>query len=43
LAFSDLEIPLVISSGDTHQTMLAPKLEAKFTQLLQLKEDDRYD
>lgn len=39
-AFSDLEIPLTISSGETHQTMLAPKLEAKFTQLLQLKEDD---
>ena len=40
LAFSDLEIPLTISSGETHQTMLAPKLEAKFAQLLQLKEDD---
>jgi protein-L-isoaspartate(D-aspartate) O-methyltransferase len=39
-AFSDLEVPLTISSGETHQTMLAPKLEAKFTQLLQLKEDD---
>jgi len=40
LAFSDLELPLIIPAGDTHQTMLAPKLEAKFTQLLQLKEDD---
>lgn len=40
LAFSDLEIPLTISAGETHQTMLTPKLEAKFTQLLQLKEDD---
>ncbi len=40
LAFSDLEIPLTIAAGETHQTMLAPKLEAKFAQLLQLKEDD---
>lgn len=40
LAFSDLDIPLTIAAGETHQTMLAPKLEAKFTQLLQLKEDD---
>ena len=39
-SFSDLDIPLTISAGETHQTMLAPKLEAKFTQLLQLKEDD---
>ena len=40
LAFSDLEIPLTISSGETHQTMLSPKLEATMTQLLQLQADD---
>ena len=40
LAFSDLEIPLSLTTGDTHQTMLAPKLEAKLMQLLQLKEND---
>jgi protein-L-isoaspartate(D-aspartate) O-methyltransferase len=40
LAFSDVEIPLVVQSVDTHQTMLAPKLEAKLAQALMLKTDD---
>lgn len=40
LAFSDMDIPLTLATGDTHQTMLAPKLEARLLQLLQLKEDD---
>lgn len=40
LAFSDLEIPLVMPSGDTHQTMLTPKIEARFAQALDLSPDD---
>lgn len=40
LAFSDFEIPLVLQSGDTHQTMLSPKMEARLAQLLLLKTDD---
>lgn len=40
LAFSDLEIPLVLPSGDTHQTMLSPKIEARFAQALALTQDD---
>lgn len=37
LAFSDLEIPLIIDSVDTHEVMLAPKIEARLAQELQLK------
>lgn len=40
LAFSDLEIPLVVHGEDTHQTMLAPKLEARLAQALALKPAD---
>ena len=39
-AFTDLEIPLVLQSGDTHQTMLSPKMEARLAQLLLLKPED---
>src|SRR5690625_1884894 len=37
LAFSDIEIPLIIDSVDTHEVMLAPKIEARLAQELQLK------
>jgi protein-L-isoaspartate(D-aspartate) O-methyltransferase len=40
LAFSDLEIPLVINSVDTRESMLAPKVEARLAQELQLKASD---
>jgi len=40
LAFSDLEIPLQINGVDTHETMLAPKFEARFAQDLQLQPAD---
>ncbi|NLY64495.1 MAG: protein-L-isoaspartate O-methyltransferase [Alcaligenaceae bacterium] len=40
LAFSDLEIPLEVNGIDTHETMLAPKTEARLAQDLQLKPDD---
>lgn len=40
LAFSDLEIPLIISSVDTHEVMLRPKLEARLAQELLLEPDD---
>jgi protein-L-isoaspartate(D-aspartate) O-methyltransferase len=40
LAFSDLEIPLIMPAGDTHQTMLTPKMEARLAQALGLKPDD---
>ena len=40
LAFTDMEVPLVIQSTDTHQFMLSPLLEAMVTQRLQLKPDD---
>ena len=40
LAFSDLEIPLVIHGADTLQTMLTPKLEARLAQALQLRSTD---
>lgn len=40
LAFMDLEIPLIVQSTDTHQTMLAPKMEARLAQMLALKSDD---
>jgi protein-L-isoaspartate(D-aspartate) O-methyltransferase len=40
LAFCDMEIPLQIHGIETHQAMLAPKLEARLTQSLQLNPDD---
>lgn len=40
LAFSDLEVPLVVHGEDTHQTMLCPKLEARLAQALALKPAD---
>lgn len=40
LAFSDLEIPLQINGVDTSETMLAPKIEARFAQDLQLQPTD---
>jgi len=40
LAFSDTELPLVINSVDTHETMLAPRVEARLAQELQLKPTD---
>ena len=40
LAFSDLEIPLIVQSVDTHQTMLSPKLEARLAGALLLTSED---
>ena len=40
LAFSDVELPLVINSVDTRETMLVPKVEARLAQDLQLKPTD---
>ena len=40
LAFSDLEIPLVVHGIDTHQVMLTPKLEARLAQALSLKAEE---
>lgn len=40
LAFCDLEVPLVVHGEDTHQVMLAPKLEARLAQALALKPAD---
>ncbi|MER1967521.1 protein-L-isoaspartate O-methyltransferase [Castellaniella sp. GW247-6E4] len=40
LAFSDLELPLVIDGVDTRETMLSPKVEAKLAQELLLEPTD---
>lgn len=40
MAFSDVEIPLIINAIDTHETMLTPKVEARLAQELQLKPTD---
>ncbi len=40
LAFSDIEIPLIIDAVDTHETMLTPKLEARLAQELLLQPTD---
>src|SRR5690606_13262451 len=40
LAFSDVELPLVINAVDTHETMLTPKVEARLIQELQLQSTD---
>lgn len=40
LAFSDVELPLIINANDTHETMLTPKVEARLAQELQLTPTD---
>lgn len=40
LAFSDLEVPLVVHGVDTKQVMLFPKIEARLAQTLALKAED---
>ncbi len=40
MAFSDVEIPLIINAIDTRETMLTPKVEARLAQELQLKPTD---
>src|SRR5690625_3174863 len=40
MAFSATELPLIIDSVDTNETMLRPTIEARFTQELQLKPTD---
>jgi protein-L-isoaspartate(D-aspartate) O-methyltransferase len=40
LAFSDVELPLIINSVNTRETMLMPKVEARLAQELQLKPSD---
>jgi protein-L-isoaspartate(D-aspartate) O-methyltransferase len=40
LAFSDVELPLVINAVDTRETMLTPKVEARLMQELQLAPSD---
>ncbi|MFW8564975.1 protein-L-isoaspartate O-methyltransferase family protein [Orrella sp. 11846] len=40
IAFSDLEVPLVIHGVDTMQTMLPPRMEARLTQALMLNAND---
>lgn len=40
LAFSDLEVPLVIHGVDTKQVMLSPKVEARLAQALALTSED---
>jgi len=40
MAFSDVELPLVINSVDTRESMLTPKVEARLAQELQLKPTD---
>ncbi len=40
LAFSDVELPLILNSVDTRETMLTPKVEARLAQELQLKPTD---
>jgi len=40
MAFSDTELPLIIDSVDTNETMLCPVIEARFTQELQLQPTD---
>ncbi len=40
LAFSDIEIPLIINAVDTHEVMLTPKHEARLAQDLLLQPND---
>ena len=40
MAFSDVDLPLIINAIDTHETMLSPKLEARLAQELLLDSTD---
>lgn len=40
MAFSDVELPLILNSIDTRETMLTPKVEARLAQELMLKPTD---
>lgn len=40
VAFTDTELPLIVNSIDTNETMLSPVIEARLTQELQLKPTD---
>ncbi len=40
LAFADIELPLVINSVDTRESMLAPRVEARLAQELRLQPTD---
>ncbi len=40
MAFSDVELPLIINAIDSHETMLTPKVEARLAQELQLESSD---
>lgn len=40
LAFADVELPLIVNNTDTHETMLAPKVEARLAQELLLRPTD---
>jgi len=40
LAFADVELPLIVNNVDTYETMLAPKVEARLAQELQLTPSD---
>lgn len=40
LAFSDVELPLIVNSIDTRETMLTPKVEARLAQELLLQPTD---
>lgn len=41
LAFTDCELPIKINGKDTGHTMLAPKIEAKFLQEVEIKPTDK--
>lgn len=41
LAFTDCELPIKINGKDTGQTMLAPKIEGKFLQEVEIKPTDK--
>lgn len=40
LAFSDVELPLIVNAAETHETMLMPKVEARLVQELRLESTD---
>ncbi|MCB5363529.1 protein-L-isoaspartate O-methyltransferase [Pusillimonas sp. CC-YST705] len=40
LAFTDVELPLIVNNVDTHEVMLAPKVEARLAQDLLLQPTD---
>lgn len=41
LAFTDCELPIKVNGKDSGQTMLAPKIEAKFLQEVEIKSTDK--